>query len=161
PSQLLARLGAGEPISTVCQAAGISREEFDSWWGKEIAARVPASSGTTRAAVTSRVRISRDKCGIPHVFADNESDLFFGCGYATAQDRLFQLDYLRRRALGRLSEVLGPEGLELDLVARTVGLHLIAEQEWESLPDETRRLLVAFTSGINALMHDSGDRLPI
>jgi penicillin amidase len=161
PSQLLARLGAGEPISTVCKSAGISREEFDSWWGKEIAARVPASSGTHRAAVHSAVRISRDKCGIPHVFADNDSDLFFGFGYATAQDRLFQLDYLRRRALGRLSEVLGPEGLELDLVARTVGLHLIAEQEWKSLPEETRQLVVAFTGGVNALIHDSGDRLPI
>jgi penicillin amidase len=160
-SQILSRLGSGEPIIAVCQAAGISREEFAARWRKEIAARVPACSGTRSAAVKSAVRIVRDKSGIPHVFADNDSDLFFGFGYATAKDRLFQLDYLRRRALGRLAEVLGPEGLELDLVARTIGLHLVAEQEWESLPDETRRLLVAFTSGINALIHDSGVKLPI
>src|SRR5262249_42085456 len=61
----------------------------------------------------------------------------------------------------RLAHVLGPEGLELDLVARTVGLHLIAEQEWESLPEETRQLLASFTSGINALIQDSGEKLPI
>jgi penicillin amidase len=159
--QILARLGAGEPIAAVCQAAGISREEFDAWWRKEAAFRVPAGSGTRTATVKNDVRIVRDGCGIPHVFADNDADLFFGFGYATAQDRLFQLDYLRRRALGRLSEVLGPEGLELDLVARTVGLHLVAEQEWNSLPEETRRLAIAFSSGVNALIEESGEKLPI
>src|SRR5262249_7153328 len=131
-TQILARLGAGESIATVCQAAGIAREEFDAWWRKETAARVPAISGTRTAAVRGAVRIVPDHRGIPHVLADRDEDLFFGFGYATAQDRLFQLDYLRRRALGRLAEVLGSEGLELDLVARTVGLHLIAEREWES-----------------------------
>src|SRR5207248_6882028 len=85
----------------------------------------------------------------------------FGFGYATAQDRLFQLDYLRRRALGRLAEVLGPEGVELDLVARTVGLGLIAEQEWEALPEETRELVASFSKGINALIENCGDKLPI
>lgn len=160
-SQLLARLGAGESIAAVCEAAGISREEFQIWWKRETAARVPASSGTRSVGVKSSVRIVRDDWGIPHVFAENDDDLFFGFGYATAQDRLFQIDYLRRRALGRLSEVLGPEGLELDLVARTVGLHLIAEQEWESLPEETRRLVVAFAKGINASIKDCGDKLPI
>jgi penicillin amidase len=160
-SQILSRLGSGEVITAVCQAAGISREEFDVWWRKETAARVPPSSGTRAAAVQGAVRIVRDECGIPHVFADSDGDLFFGFGYATAQDRLFQLDYLRRRALGRLAEVLGPEGLEPDLVARTVGLHRVAEQEWKSLPDETRRLLAAFSSGINALIQESGLKLPV
>lgn len=159
--QILSRLGSGETIAAVCESAGISRDEFQSWWKHETAARVPPCSGTRRAAVDRQVRIQRDEWGIPHVFAENDDDLFFGFGYATAQDRLFQLDYLRRRALGRLSEVLGPEGLELDLIARTVGLHLIAEKEWDSLPEETRRLVAAFSEGINALIDDSSDRLPI
>lgn len=160
-TQLLARLGAGEPIASVCGAAGISREEFQNWWKREAAARVPANSGSRSAAVKGSVRVERDEWGIPHVFAENDDDLFFGFGYATAQDRLFQLDYLRRRALGQLSEVLGPEGLEPDLVARTVGLHLIAEREWDSLPEETRRLVTAYSNGVNALIKDSGDKLPI
>ena len=160
-SQILAQLGKGESIATVCNAAGISPEEFQTWWQRETASRVPANSGTRSAAVKRSVSIRRDDWGIPHVFAENDEDLFFGFGYATAQDRLFQLDYLRRRALGQLSQVLGPEGLELDLVARTVGLHLIAEQEWISLPDETRRLVTAFSNGINALIQDSTEKLPI
>lgn len=160
-SELLSRLGAGESIAAVCAAAGISREEFQTWWHRETESRVPPISGTRPATVKQLVTIQRDNWGIPHVFAENDEDLFFGFGYATAQDRLFQLDYLRRRALGQLSQVLGPEGLELDLVARTVGLHLIAEQEWKSLPDETRRLVTAFSNGINALIRDSGDKLPI
>ncbi len=160
-SQILARLGAAEEISAVCEAAGISREEFSAWWKRETAARVPPVSGSRSADVRDSVRIVRDDRGIPHVFAANDEDLYVGYGYATAQDRLFQLDYLRRRALGRLAEVLGSEGLELDLIARTVGLHLIAEQEWGSLPEETRLLFVAFTKGINACINDCDKNLPI
>lgn len=160
-SQILARLGLGEPLAAVCEAAGISREEFQSWWKQETESRVPATSGTRTAAVAQAVQIVRDERGIPHVFAEGDEDLFFGFGYAAAQDRLFQLDYLRRRALGRLSEVLGSEGLELDLVARTVGLHLIAEQEWRSVPEETRRFLTAYSNGINAFIRDSDEKLPI
>lgn len=160
-SQLLVRLGAGESIDGVCNAAGISREEFQTWWKRETAPRVPPALGTRSALVGAPVRIQRDERGIPHIFADNDDDLFFGFGYATAQDRLFQLDYLRRRALGRLAEVLGPEGVELDLTARTVGLHRIAQREWELLPEEARRLVAAFSKGINAQIAESSAAMPI
>ena len=105
-----------------------------------------AGAACWTAAVQARVDIKRDEWGIPHIFAENEDDLFFGLGYAMAQDRLFQLDWLRRRGTGRLSEILGPEGLEFDLVARTVGLNRIAEAEWGRLPAETRRIVNAFTA---------------
>ena len=160
-AQLLARLGAGESIGALCRAAGLSRIEFDDWWSRECQSRVPPTDGTQRSAVNAEVRISRDAAGIPHVFASNDDDLFFGFGYATSQDRLFQLDYLRRRALGRLSEILGPDAVELDLTARIVGLPQIAEREWESLPEETRRLLDAYSRGVNALLDDSRETLPI
>lgn len=159
--QLLARLGSGTKIADVCAEACISREEFNAWWDKETKARVSATSGSKKATVKGTVRIERDANGIPHIFADNDIDLFFGFGYATAQDRLFQLDYLRRRAVGRLSEILGPEGLELDLIARTVGLHRIAETEWKTLPDETRRLTQAFSDGINSHLEECRGNLPI
>ena len=67
-----------------------------------------------------------------------------------AQDRLFQLDYLRRKAHGRLAEVLGKDGLETDIVSRTLGLTRIAEQEWSQSPKETRTLIQRFSDGINA-----------
>ena len=71
----------------------------------------------------------RDKLGIPHIQAGNEQDAFFAQGFATAQDRLWQMDYFKRRALGRLSEILGPTEIEQDTVSKTVGLETIAENE--------------------------------
>jgi penicillin amidase len=88
-------------------------------------------------------------------------DLFFGFGYAMSQDRLFQLDYRRRKGLGRLSEILGAEALELDTIARTVGLNRIAENEWSRLSAGVRNLVEAFTAGVNALIEGCADNLPI
>lgn len=159
--ELLRRLGAGESIAAVRAAAGMTEAEFDVWWRSELASRVPPASGAQRVGVSAAVRIERDQQGIPHVFAADDSDLFFGFGYAMAQDRLFQLDYLRRRGAGRLSEILGRSQLELDLTARTVGLPQIAAREWEQMPDETRRRLQAFSDGVNAWAEQAGDRIAI
>src|SRR5579864_7294358 len=82
-SQILARLGAGERIPAVCEAAGIPREEFSAWWKRETASRVPAGSGTRPVAVRDSVRIVRDDSGIPHVFSQYAEDLSVGFGYAT------------------------------------------------------------------------------
>jgi penicillin amidase len=173
---ILRRLGTGEPIAAVYTAAGLKREQFDAWWRAEAAARVPNPVGRRGAAVGRAVRVERNRWGIPSIYAENDEDLFFGFGLAMAQDRLFQLDYLRRRGSGRLAEILGPDGsdldllarvvgfksvLELDLLARTVGLRRIAEHEWTTLPDEARRLLTAFTAGINAVIEETRDRPPI
>jgi penicillin amidase len=174
--EILRRLGEGELIASVCAAAGISREEFQAWWRQEAASRVPAMRGSQRAGICHSVRIVRNQWGIPSIQAENEEDLFFGFGYAMAQDRLFQLDFLRRKGAGRLSEILGPDGRELDylwrlngmrnvfewdLLARTVGIRRIAEAEWKDLPEGTRTVLQAFSAGINSVIDESGDRLPI
>src|SRR5207247_119317 len=152
--EMLRRLGAAETIDAVCHVAGISREDFNSWWKSEVTVRVPDMTGPRRVGVTGLVEIERDEWGIPHIFAGTDDDLFFGFGYAMAQDRLFQLDYLRRRGSGRLAEILGAEGTELDLLsripgfravaeldilARTVGLRRIAETEWSTLSPATQR----------------------
>jgi penicillin amidase len=176
PTEILRSLGDGEPIASVCAAAGVSRNEFDAWWRLEAASRVPSMTGSRRAGVRQSVRIARNQWGIPSIQANNDDDLFFGFGYAMAQDRLFQLDFLRRKGAGRLSEILGPDGRELDylwrfaglrnvfewdVLARTVGIRRIAEYEWTGLREETRTFLRAFSAGINALIDDSRDRLPI
>lgn len=157
---MLTRLGRGDSIASVAEAAGLARPEFDAWWGAETAARVPPTQGTRRVTDV-HAEIHRDAWGIPHIQAATDRELFFGFGYAMAQDRLFQLDYLRRKASGTLAEVLGPDGLALDTIARTVGIRRIAEAEWEGLPAETRALLEAFAQGVNALIEASGERLPI
>ena len=175
-AEILRRLGAGQSVDSVRDSAGLSGPEFDAWWKAEADARVPPASGMRRVSVKQPVRIERNAWGIPSIFADNDEDLFFGFGYAIAQDRLFQLDYLRRRGAGRLSEILGGNGAELDLIrravgiedvfhwdllARTVGIRRIAEREWNTLSGETRHLLTAFSDGINAFLKEPDNRLPI
>src|SRR5436189_5328353 len=154
------RLGAGESIAAVCRDSRIDRGEFDRRWQETIAARVPPSSGSVHSAVAAKVEIQRDQWGIPHIYATSNRDRDFGLGYAMAQDRLFQLDYLRRKGLGRLAEVLGKSALESDIVTRTVGLNRIAAAEWTRLTPEVKCVLEAFAAGINALIEHSGDNLP-
>jgi penicillin amidase len=158
---VLSRLGAGEPIASVCEFGGITREQFAGWWQAEIGRRVPPMDGSQAVDVRSPVRIERDARGIPHIFAETDPDLFFGFGCAMAADRLFQMDYLRRKGRGRLAEVLGPAGIELDRLARTVGLGWIAEAEWGKLDQETQRLVEAFAAGVNALIEETRDKPPI
>src|SRR5262245_7644560 len=161
PREVLARLGRGEPIARVCTDAGLSRPQFDAWWQDECRRRVPPVSGSRRhAGLKGGARIVRDRWGIPHVHAD-DADLFFAFGYATGQDRLFQLDYLRRKARGRLAEILGPGAVESDLLARTIGLAQIAEKELQTLPADVRELLSAYTAGVNARMEQCRGWLPI
>lgn len=159
--EILKRLGAGVTIAALCEDAGCSREDFDAWWQESCARRVPPATGDARLPVKSAASIERDQRGIPHIYAENDADLFVAFGYAMAQDRLFQLDYLRRKGTGRLAEVLGAEAVSSDVLARTVGLRRIAEAEWSRLPDETQSLLTSFTSGVNAAIEQASDNLPI
>ena len=78
-------------------------------------------SGTLAVpGLTAPVRIVRDTWGVPHIYAQNEADLFFAQGFVQAQDRLFQMDLWRRSAQGRLSEVLGPNFIERDAMTRRI-----------------------------------------
>ncbi len=158
---MLRRLGAGESIDSICADAGISREEFESWWESDAATRLPKLSSAPNSSIGAEVEIVRDQWGIPHIFTRSDQDLFFGYGVAMAQDRLWQMDYLRRKAMGRLSEILGREALELDTVVRTVGINRIAAKEVERLAADTLKLLEAFSAGINLVIEQSRDRPPV
>ena len=112
----------------MCAGAGMSRVEFDEWWRGQLESRLPDVETARVFDGAGGVEILRDETGTPHVYADTSGALFFGYGFAMAQDRLWQLDYLRRKAVGRLAEVLGPDGLETDIIARTVGINRIARR---------------------------------
>ena len=163
--EMLQRLGNGEMIAKVCEITPASHGRSSTPGGRraECVRRYCASNKGTRkvGGVARTVRIERDGRGVAHVHADGDRDVFFGFGYAVAQDRLFQLDFLRRKARGRLAAGLGPDGIESDVLYRTIGLAQIAEKEWPSLPAEIRELLSAYTSGINALMEETRGCLPI
>ena len=123
--------------------------------------RLPPRNATLDASVAARVEIVRDRAGVPHVYARSTPDLYFGLGFAMAQDRLWQMDRLRRRALGRQAEILGPEYMQSDLLHRAVGIPEIAQREVERLDPVTRDILERFVAGINRHVEACGPDLPI
>jgi len=101
------------------------------------------------------VEIGRDRFGVPRVEAHSVADLCFGHGFAHAQDRLWQMDFYRRVAAGRLSEATGPEGLVVDRMMRTLGLRRASEREVSELGGEERDLLEAYSAGVNACIAET------
>ncbi len=115
---------------------------------------------TIHAAVNGRTEILRDRAGIPHIFASTTADTYFGLGYAMAEDRLWQMDRLRRRALGRQAEILGPSYVASDIAHLTVGIDLICDRENVLIDPATRAICEAFVAGINRAIAVMGDDLP-
>ena len=103
----------------------------------------------TIAALQQPVQIIRDEKGVPHVYAENEHDLYVAQGYAQAQDRLFQMDLSRRQASGMLSEVIGEATLNNDKYFRTLGLRRAAEASYEQYSEEAKEVLHSFAEGVN------------
>ena len=92
----------------------------------------------------------------------DEADALFGLGYVHAQDRLWQMEFQRRVAQGRLSEVVGPEGLPADRLLRTIGLMRAAREAWPKIDGRSRALIEAYVTGINAFLADHrGGGLPV
>ena len=95
-------------------------------------------------------RILRDVDGMPHIYAHDEHDAVFLQGWVTAQDRLFQIDVLRRQASGTLAELAGSGALGSDIELRTIGLRRAAERSMKAYSPETVAALQAFADGVNA-----------
>lgn len=102
--------------------------------------------------IEAPVLILRDARAVPHIRAANDHDAFFAEGYVVAQDRLFQLDLLRRFVYGELSEVLGGAVVTSDEKARVVPVRAIVEQQWQKLDARQQAMLQAFADGVNAAM---------
>ena len=121
---------------------------------------LPKQSGTIELdGLAGRVRVRRDRWGVPHIEADDRHDLYFAQGFAHAQDRLWQMDFYRRAVEGRVSEMAGEEGLPIDRLMRTLGIRRIAECEAEALDPELRAQLERFCAGVNAAA-DAAPALP-
>ena len=102
------------------------------------------------AGLAGPVDVLRDERGIPHLAAERESDAWTALGFVHAQDRLAQMLWLVRLARGRTAEILGPEGLAADREARTLDLGGRADAEWGRMDRRTRRVLEAYSIGVNA-----------
>ncbi len=102
--------------------------------------------------ITSEVLILRDSFGIPHISAANEKDLYTAVGFAMAQDRLWQMDLLRRVTQGRLSEILGKDQAETDLLMRALRIEEKSEKILAGASPEILASLEAFAAGVNQYM---------
>ena len=100
--------------------------------------------------LTAPVEIVRDNANVPHIFGQAEQDVFFGLGFAHAQDRLWQMTVLRRTAQGRLSEVFGPRTLPIDRLMRRFDIYTAARSSVEAQDAATKAALEAYAAGVNA-----------
>jgi penicillin amidase len=105
------------------------------------------------------IEILRDYWGIPHIFASSSEGVFYGLGYATAQDRMFQMEYSRRIVKGRISELVGEKGLQSDKLWRTIGWYRSAQETAKNLDSQTIQLLQAYSAGVNRYLQESGNLL--
>ncbi len=102
------------------------------------------------AGLAGPVDIVRDNANVPHVFGETDPDVFFGLGFAHAQDRLWQMMLQRRKAQGRLSEMFGERGFATDELMRRLDLYGAARSSVAALNPETVRALEAYSAGVNA-----------
>jgi penicillin amidase len=116
-------------------------------------AAIPAHTGTLRLnGLEGPVEIVRESTGIPHIRAGSEHDAFFAQGFVHAQDRLGQMEYDRRRALGTWAEVAGPHVLEHDLLMRRLRLGASAQADYAAMDRATRAMFDAYAAGVNAFI---------
>ncbi len=122
---------------------------------------LPQRSGSIEAPVSAPVVVRFDAHGVPHVEASSLEDALFVQGYVTAQDRLWQMDSLRRLAAGELSEVIGTATLEADRESRRLRMRRIAERAYVDLPAADRTAMAAYARGVNAFMNGHLGNLPL
>ena len=137
------------------------------WFSWRAHAALPQLEGTIKVQATgtaglqAQVEVFRDAHGVPHIRAQSLDDLVFAQGYATAQDRLWQMDLSRRYAEGELCEIFGERVLAADIENRRLGFRQVAERGVNELDAESRRIFDDYAQGVNAFLATHQDRLPI
>lgn len=110
--------------------------------------------------ISDDISIYRDEFGIPHIKAKNSFDAFFGQGFATAQDRLWHMEYDRKRAYGKLSELVGTPGFVNDEFMGKLNLISNVKDDFDQLDSSTKEMYVAYSQGVNEYLNTK-DTLPI
>lgn len=132
-------------------------------WSRHVMhAVLPTIDGTLSVdGLREPVTVTRNAQGVPSIHASSMEDLLFAQGYITAQDRLWQMDSLRRHAAGELAEILGPSLVQHDEMQRYLQLRAAADRGAASLPPDQRRELDAYARGVNAFIDSHRDKLPL
>ena len=112
------------------------------------------------AGLTGDVKVFRDEHGVPHIVAQNEHDLYTVVGYLSAQDRMWQMDLLRRVTQGRLSEIFGKNLVDTDVLLRKLQIPATAHKLYDKLDDNTKQALIDYAKGVNAYIQNQQNDLP-
>lgn len=150
-------LWTGVLLAVLLLAAGVGAL----WLRAAARAALPVLDGDVHlAGLTAPVTVRRDGHGVPHIEAASEQDLFAAQGYVTAQDRLWQMDALRRYANGELAEIMGHSLLRHDKTQRVQQFRNMARRVYANLPVADRARLDAYARGVNLFIAQHGDSLP-
>ncbi|HSL87645.1 MAG TPA: penicillin acylase family protein, partial [Bacteroidales bacterium] len=118
------------------------------------------SGGQTITGLTEEVTVYRDERGMPHIYATNEHDLYFATGFISAQERLWQMDLIRRATTGRLSEIFGDDYIQTDLFLRSLDMTTKSKTILANHDKDMLDRLQAYADGVNAYIKKAGRRLP-
>jgi penicillin G amidase len=129
------------------------------WTARSAVPQMDGSIGIQ--GLSARVRVVRDAHGVPTIEAATLEDLFFAQGYVTAQDRLWQMDVMRRAAAGELSEIFGDDLLKRDREQRILGLRAAAESAVKTMTPRDRAYFEAYAHGVNAFAESHRNRLSL
>jgi len=122
-------------------------------------AAIPSLTGEAALpGLADAVTVHRDEWGIPHIRARSAADAHFALGFVHAQDRLFQMDLTRRKALGRSAEWLGAEAAEADILCRRLGMEAACRRDHDALGAEAREMLAAYSAGVNTFLRSDAPR---
>jgi penicillin amidase len=126
------------------------------WWAR---GSLPLLDGQfAYPGLQAPVEVLVDEHGVPAVYARDEEDVFFAAGVLHARDRLWQMELYRRVTLGRLSEVLGDDTIDVDKRFLTLGLRDAARAEWDRAPTQVRTALERYAAGVNAYIASVQER---
>jgi penicillin amidase len=126
------------------------------WWARE--SLPPMDGQIPSPGLGAPVEVLVDQHGVPSIYARDAEDAFFSAGVLHARDRLWQMELYRRVTLGRLSEVLGEDTVEIDKRFLSLGLRDAARTEWERVTPQVRTALEKYAAGVNAYMATLQDR---
>jgi len=110
--------------------------------------------------ITQTVKVYRDSLAIPHIYAKSEKDLYTAVGYLMAQDRLWQMDLLRRATTGNLSEIFGAGFTDTDVLMRSLRITEKSHKVYNNTPKEIKTALKGFSNGVNQYIQNKKNQLP-
>lgn len=128
---------------------------FTGFWQNAESTAINSANNIELKGAKSTINIAFDDRMIPHVFAENDHDVYYAQGYVTAMHRLWQMDFQTRFAAGRISEVVGKKAIEVDRYQRRMGMVYGAENSLQGMMEnpKSKEMILAYTAGINAYIH--------